>query len=90
MLESKNKKLMWMPSQTKTSFSFEAAVDSNCIIIIIAKCARGASSQEARTFKCPREKSAGASRGACRGKTLTLPVKISHFQDVAESTTVKY
>lgn len=64
MQHSKNKKLMWMPSQTKTSFSFEAAVDSNCIIIIIiAKCARGASSQEARTFKCPREKSAGASRG---------------------------
>ena len=32
MLESKNKKLMWMPSQTKT-FSFPAAVDSNCIIL---------------------------------------------------------
>ena len=32
MLESKNNKLMWMPRQTKT-FSFPAAVDSNCIIL---------------------------------------------------------
>ena len=39
MQHSKNKKLMWMPSQTKTSFSFEAAVDSNCIIIIASQSA---------------------------------------------------